>query len=103
VIDPENIKVMRETGIIVCLAATPEVILKRTAGYMHRPLLNVKDPKKQIEVLLKLRAPYYAQSDKIIDTTELSMEQVVEKIIKITTLPTHKVTGKKVKRKTKTK
>jgi shikimate kinase len=87
VIDKENIKVMKETGVIICLTATAEVVLKRTSGYAHRPLLNVANPKKQIELLLKLRAPYYAQADKAIDTSKLSVEQVVEKVIKVTTSP----------------
>lgn len=85
VIDPENIKVMRDSGIIICLTAKPEVILERTSGYAHRPLLNVKDPKKQIELLLKLRAPYYAQADKTIDTSEISIKEVVARILKIIT------------------
>jgi shikimate kinase len=83
VIKPENIKIMKDSGIIICLTATPDVILKRTAGYMHRPLLNVKDPKKQIGLLLKLRAPYYAKADKIIDTSKISVKETVEKILKI--------------------
>lgn len=83
VIDKENIKVMKKTGIIVCMTATPEAILKRTAGYPHRPLLNVREPKKQIDLLLKLRAPYYAQADKAIDTSKISAKEVVAKIIKI--------------------
>lgn len=82
VIDKDNIKLMKETGIMVCLSATPEVILKRTSGYTHRPLLNVPEPKKQIELLLKLRAPYYAQADKIIDTSKLSVKDVVERILR---------------------
>jgi shikimate kinase len=83
VIDKENIRTMKETGIIICLSATPEIILKRTSGYAHRPLLNVKDPKKQIELLLKLRSPYYCQADKTIDTSKISVKEVVDKIIKI--------------------
>ncbi|MBM3246762.1 MAG: shikimate kinase [Candidatus Omnitrophica bacterium] len=81
VMDKENIRVMKETGTIICLSAQPEVILKRTCGQRHRPLLNVSDPKKQIEVLLKLRAPYYAQADKTIDTSRLSVEEVVRKLL----------------------
>lgn len=84
VIDPENIEVMKGTGKIVCLAAKPEVILKRIQGYLHRPLLNVDDPKKQIELLLEKRAPSYASADISIDTSVLSIEQIVDKIIKIT-------------------
>lgn len=82
VIDPENIKIMKETGMLICLEAAPEVILKRTAGFAHRPLLNVKDPKKQISLLLKLRAPYYAAAHKIIDTSKISIKQVVSRILR---------------------
>lgn len=103
VIDKDNLKIMKETGIIICLAATPEVILKRTSEYAHRPLLNVGGPKKQIELLLKLRAPYYTQADKTIDTSKKPIEQVVEYIIKVTKTPGHKVTPKIKKAKGKNK
>ncbi len=83
VMDEENIKTMKNTGIIVCLTASADTILKRTSGYAHRPLLNVSDPKKQIGLLLKLRAPYYALADKTIDTTELSVKKVVDRVIRI--------------------
>ncbi|MCM8800940.1 MAG: shikimate kinase [Candidatus Omnitrophica bacterium] len=83
VIDKDNIRLMKETGIMICLSASAEVILKRTSGYTHRPLLNVPDPKRQIELLLKLRAPYYAQADKIIDTSKLSVKEVVEKVLRL--------------------
>ena len=84
VIDPENIGIMKNTGVIICLSASAEVILKRTSGSADRPLLNVAKPKKQIELLLKMRAPYYAQADKTINTTQLSPKEVVGRIIKIT-------------------
>lgn len=83
VMDKENIRIMKETGLIVCLTASPDVILERTKHYYHRPLLNVSNPKKQIELLLKLRAPYYAQADKTIDTSKISVKEVLSKIIKL--------------------
>ncbi len=82
VLDKDNIKIMKETGILICLTATPQVILERTAACSHRPLLNVKDPKKQIELLLKFRAPYYAEADKTINTSKISVKEVVEKILR---------------------
>lgn len=85
VIDKDNIKIMKQTGTIICLTAKPEVILKRIGSTFHRPLLDVPDPKKQIDLLLKLRAPFYAQADKIIDTSRLSVAQVVGRILKIIT------------------
>jgi len=84
VINPDNIKTMKETGIIICLSASPRVILERTSGYGHRPLLNVAEPEKQIELLLKIRAPYYGRADKMIDTSTISVKEAVGKIIKLT-------------------
>jgi shikimate kinase len=83
VINSENIEVMKDSGMIICLSATPEVIYKRVSLSLHRPLLKVKDPKKQIELLLKLRAPFYAQADKIVDTSKYSIKEIADKIIKI--------------------
>ncbi len=83
VIDAGNINIMKESGLMVCLTATPDVILKRTQGYVHRPLLNVSNPKEQIELLLKLRAPYYAQADKTIDTSKISVKEAVSRIAKL--------------------
>ncbi len=83
VLDKDNIKIMKDTGLMVCLTASLEVILKRTCACAHRPLLNVKDPKKQIDLLLKMRSPYYAQAEKTIDTSKLSVKEAVSKILKI--------------------
>lgn len=90
VLDKDNIRIMKETGRVICLTASPQIILKRTSGYTHRPLLNVPQPKKQVELLLKLRAPFYAQADKTIDTSKLSIEQVVKKIIGVTKSQGHR-------------
>jgi len=84
VLDKDNIKVMKETGKLICLSASCQAILKRVGGQSHRPLLNVPNPVKQIDVLMKMRAPYYAQVDKVIDTSKLSIKQVISKIDKVT-------------------
>lgn len=84
VLDKDNIRIMKETGKMICLSSSPEVILKRTHGVSHRPLLNIKNPKEKIEILLKLRSPFYAQADYTIDSSRISINEVVEKIIKLT-------------------
>jgi len=84
VIDRANIIAMKEGGVVICLTATVPVILKRTCKESHRPLLKVADPRKQIELLFKLRSPYYALADKAINTSRLSVKDVVNKICKIT-------------------
>jgi len=83
VLDKNNIKLMKKTGALICLSAKSEEILKRVSSSNHRPLLNVANPKERIELLLKMRAPYYMQAEKTIDTTGLTIKQVAAKIIKL--------------------
>ena len=80
IIDEENLKALKKNGIIICLEASPDVILKRTKGNTCRPLLNVPDPKERIEELLEKRAAYYKKADHRINTDDLSVEGVVQKI-----------------------
>lgn len=82
VLDEENVQNLKKNGKIICLTATPEVILERTKRYYHRPLLDVDEPKAKIEELLKFRAPHYAKAHFSIDTTNLTIEQVAQEIKK---------------------
>ncbi|MFH1776706.1 MAG: RNase adapter RapZ [Candidatus Omnitrophota bacterium] len=83
VLNKANMDNLHRNGIIICLSARPEIILERTADYRHRPLLNVADPLKQVKQLLEKRARYYAQADVTIDTSDLSIDQVIEQILAI--------------------
>lgn len=81
VIDPENIMIMKQSGRLVCLSARSEVILERTKRHSHRPLLNVADPLAKIKELLEKRKAYYAKVDFTVDTSDLTIQQVAEKIL----------------------
>lgn len=84
IVNEENLNNLKKNGIIICLTASPDVILKRTAGLKTRPLLNVPDPEKQIEKLLETRRTCYEKADFSVETDYLSVEQVVEKILELT-------------------
>ena len=80
----ENVTALKKNGFIVCLSASPEVILQRTANNRNRPLLRlleVDDQKKRIKELLEIRKPFYDKADFRIDTSNLSSEEVVEKLV----------------------
>ncbi len=81
VLREENVTALKKNGFIICLSANPEVILQRTANNRNRPLLEVDDQKKRIKELLKIRKPFYDKADFNIDTSSLSSEEVVEKIV----------------------
>ena len=82
VLRKENMDALREGGIIVCLMASPETILKRTGNDDTRPLLQVPDPLGMIKELLAERMPYYRQADMTMDTGGKTPKEIAEEILK---------------------
>ncbi len=80
VIRDENREMFKKAGLVVCLAARPEVIYERIKHETHRPLLKVPDPMARIRELLESRAKFYSQADLIIDTSEKSVDEAVREI-----------------------
>ncbi|MDD4954707.1 MAG: shikimate kinase [Candidatus Omnitrophica bacterium] len=77
----ENLKILKESGVVFNLTAKPKEIYERTKKYTNRPLLNVNNPEEKIEELVKKRNPYYSKAHHTIDTSAISALEVAEKII----------------------
>jgi len=80
-VDEKNVARLKESGTVICLTATPEIILERVRGNSNRPLLQGNDPLAKIRSLLTVRAEAYAKADMTINTANLSIEKVAETII----------------------
>ncbi|TDX45410.1 shikimate kinase [Orenia marismortui] len=83
VLRPKNIEYLKSKGIVVLLEASAEVIFERTQHDNNRPLLEVADPLAKIKTMMEERADKYNCTEHQIDTTALSVEEVIEEIIKI--------------------
>ena len=81
VLKQENMDILRKNGVIVCLAASPETIFKRTSTNNDRPLLQVENPLERINELLNFRKPFYEKADVMIDTEGKTPLQIAEEII----------------------
>jgi shikimate kinase len=81
VLKQKNMDALRKQGIIICLMASPQTILKRTSHNSNRPLLKVEDPFEKIKELLNFRKPFYEKADIMIDTEGKTPLQIAEKII----------------------
>ncbi|MFZ5906482.1 MAG: shikimate kinase [Nitrospirota bacterium] len=81
VLKQENMDLLRENGIVVCLMASPETILKRTEGNTARPLLQGKDPLGTIKDLLNFRKPFYENADIVVDTEDKTPLRIAEEIL----------------------
>jgi len=59
VLAPENRQAMLDSGVIVYLYATPQVLYERTRNDRNRPLLQVADPLDRLTQLFQQRDPIY--------------------------------------------
>jgi len=82
-VNPESRARLRVSGPVICLTATPQVILARVGRKLSsRPLLaGSGDPLARIKTLLSQRAKAYARADAMMDTSSFSVEAVVEKVV----------------------
>ena len=81
-VDRENRARLRVSGPVICLTARPRVILARVGKRLEtRPLLaGIAHPLARIQTLLDQRAPAYAQADLTVDTSDLSVDEVVHRL-----------------------
>jgi shikimate kinase len=80
VIREENRRAFKEGGMTICLTARPEVVYERIRHETHRPLLQVPDPRGRIRALMDEREQFYRQADLIIDTSDRTVEDVINEI-----------------------
>jgi 3-dehydroquinate synthase len=86
-VDPGNRARMMESGTVVCLTCGVDEILNRVKRERkaNRPLLDVSNPRAEIERLLEVRREAYQAIPWQVDTTGLSLEQVATRVIQIAT------------------
>lgn len=82
-VDRENRAWMNKIGTVICLDANPDEILRRLGDDEDRPLLDVDNPRAEIERLLETRRETYAATPWHIDTTGLSVGQVARRVTEL--------------------
>jgi shikimate kinase len=86
VLDPENVRMLQENGVVIWLTADPTTIQARLEADQprdaFRPSLTGGDTVNEVLEVLKFREPLYrAAAQVIIDTTNESIPQVVQEIM----------------------
>jgi shikimate kinase len=72
---------IKQKGLVICLWASPHIIFERLREDRSRPLLNVKDPKREIQRICDSRKDTYLCANLVIDCDNLSISQVAEKVV----------------------
>ncbi|MEX2045199.1 MAG: shikimate kinase [Opitutus sp.] len=83
VAQPGMLDILRGKGVVICLHASLETILARTARHRNRPLLAVDDPGERIRTLYAEREPIYKQSGTVILTDARSLNEITGHVLRI--------------------
>jgi len=81
ILDDQNLQILREKALLIGLSAEMDVLLARAGDATKRPLLQGSNRREKIEILLRQRAARYAQAHVTIDTSNLTVDQVVKRIM----------------------
>lgn len=97
VLDPSNIEALKTNAVVVYLQAGADDVMQRVKDSVHiRPLLARTDPSRTIAELLKARRPLYEKAaDLVVDTSGLSVNEVVDRLIAVLTETDESVNSKK--------
>jgi shikimate kinase len=84
VLNPDNIRVLSQTGIVVCCWVDPRVVFERTRHTKHRPLLETDaDRQARIAALLRQREPLYRAIPLQLDTSAMTVAQQADALVRI--------------------
>lgn len=80
--DAENLRLLKSSGVLICLTTEPEEIFRRTARRGERPVLDGGGNERlaTIKKLLAERKEFYNRADYQVDTTEWSPIQIIDDI-----------------------
>jgi shikimate kinase len=73
---------LKSKGVVVCLHASLETILARTARQQNRPLLVTDNPEERVRTLFAQREPIYKRSGTVILTDSRPLADIAAHVIR---------------------
>lgn len=72
---------IRQTATSIWLKADLDLLVSRTAGRPHRPLLNQGDPRAILAGLMEKRYPVYAEADVTVELVDESPDATCDRVL----------------------
>ena len=82
VVHPGMLAELRARGVVICLHASLETVLQRTAGSKNRPLLNVEDPMARIRQLYGEREAVYKRAGTVLLTDHRTAGDIITHVMR---------------------
>jgi len=82
IMQPGVLELLKSRGVVICLHASIETILDRTARNRNRPLLNVENPEERVRALFAEREPVYKRAGAVILTDSRPLSDIVAHVVR---------------------
>lgn len=80
VLREKNLEILKKIGRIFYLSAQSDTIYERIKGQNNRPLLNVENPKEEIEKILSQRLQKYKKAGEEVKTDKKEINEIAREI-----------------------
>jgi shikimate kinase len=78
-----SVELLRSTGRIIYLRASPEAVARRLRRVETRPLLAGRDPVLALRELYQKRHALYETADAVVDTERLARQQLIAHLVEL--------------------
>jgi len=83
VVPPGMLELLRSRGVVICLHASIETILRRTMHTSHRPLLQVENPETRLRELYAAREEIYRRTGTMVLTDKRPMREIAAHVLRV--------------------
>jgi shikimate kinase len=83
VVPPGMLELLHSRGIVICLHAPIETILKRTMHTNHRPLLQVENPEQRLRDLYAAREAIYRRTGTMVLTDSRPLREIAGHVLRV--------------------
>ena len=83
VVPPGMLELLRRRGVVICMHAPIETILKRTLHATHRPLLQVEDPERRLRELYAQREELYRRTGTMVLTDKRPLREIAIHVLRV--------------------
>lgn len=77
----ESRSLINSSGVCIWLKADLDLLVRRTAGRSHRPLLNQGDPRQILGDLMTRRYPVYAEAHVVVQVSDESPDNTCRRVL----------------------
>jgi shikimate kinase len=78
-----SVELLRPTGRIIYLRASPEAVARRLRRVETRPLLAERDPVVALRELYQKRRALYETADTVLDAERFARQQLIAKVVEL--------------------